>query len=207
MVSGGVLIWRILVKWTIYQRDRSTITVKLKCLRLRLFMLSFLIFVHFMIKASLDQSQLWFQRDAFNSDSFYSSVSCRELWWVWSETCEALRSPLTPRRASWCCLTGCILTADLRAAYVVPNWTELFIIHHNLPKTVLNPDLQISGLHAHSAASHRALVPRPSMHHACSQTNGWARPQQVNTSVILQLHIQMYEHVQIRAVESVQGDL
>lgn len=70
-----------------------------------------------------------------------SVVSCRGLWWVWSETCEASRSPSMPRRASWCCLTGCILTADTRSwlcreTGIEPQtWAEIiFIIHRNLSK-------------------------------------------------------------------------
>lgn len=96
------------------------------------------------------------------------------------------------------------------------RWTVIiFIIHHSRSENVPERRLQISSLHAHSAASHRALVPRPSMHHARPQTHGRARPQQVSS--VIQMfpaevplpqvcqtfrHSQRREQVQIWAVKS-----
>lgn len=101
-------------------------------------------------------------------------VSCRGLWWVWSETCEALPSPSTLRPVSWCSLTGCILTAEQANAHSAEDNHCLSLRH------VFNPGLQISRLHAHFAAGHRTVVPWPSLHHTCPQTNGRACSQQVN---------------------------
>lgn len=41
-----------------------------------------------------------------------------------------------------------------------------------LPERSLSPGPQISHLYAHPATSHRAVVPRPSLHHARPQTHG-----------------------------------
>lgn len=55
------------------------------------------------------------------------------------------------------------------------RFTDLFFtvaIISQPPDLFLSPGLQISHLHAHSATSHRAVVPRPSLHHARPQTHG-----------------------------------